>query len=824
MSTVISGPRCNRRVSCSPSPSNDRSESDLVANPTNPYNMVGASKRFTNPVTYDFSLAAYATFDGGLSWTEAAPLVLLSGWAGISDPAVAWDNTGNAYVAALPFPPGGGFDTLGIALYKSSDGGRTWGSPTLIHSSTHDDKQGATGDHNPASPFYGNVYVVWDDGSASGAQLRFARTTDKGVIWKSVGTNAIANTALASDSFSPEVTVAADGTVYVFWLNGETGNQIKFVKSTDGGESFSAPQVAVSNLTNLRSVLPIVDNFPEFPGASFRVLTLPTCCTGPGNTMLVAWADGREVQATSNKSRIYYRRSVDGGATWQGNTSGQPLLTGTAVSDTIQQDFHPQIRTTPTGAIGCAFYEFGPRGGGEFPPSLIDVFLAVSTDDGATFTHRALVTDRPWDPAVDAPLSHGDPRVTFIGEYFGLGASRLGFFPFWTDTRTGTQEIFMSRLAVNPADVYIRDSSSDTGDVPSPGDHWEAPDLIVRRQPDGDTTFVDEDLLRDGVTDHYIYGKVTSRGPNTAQNVRLHVVVGNYPALDALPGAEFRYPQDWYEGDWDAPAKARHITLGESAPTILNTGSTKIIGPITWPAALIPSQTAWHPCLLAEVRADNDDSAGGTSACDIEVNPGTCDYGAYFWGNNNVCQRNLTYAPLSGGSPLLIEFPFLVGSFWSSARFLEIAIDKGKELADTAMTLQVEPLSPEGGPPPSECCSVDVVLVSGGQVVVRTDRCGDLGEIIAAPGTIWRTKCCPPERRHPPETCFGGKKEGEVWKLTHHRASVGFPVAPGEVLRASLSFTTPTTLQPGSTPLLRIFQRNDRRIITGSVSLQLIVS
>ncbi len=823
MPPVIIGPRCNRRVTCSPSHSNDRSESDLVANPLNPYNLVGASKRFNNPLTYDFTLAAYATFDGGLSWTEASPLALQPGWAGTSDPALAWDNMGNAYLIALPFPPPGGPVALGIAAYKSSDSGRTWGPPLFLHASTGDDKQGANGDYNPASPFFGNVYAVWDDGFASGAQLRFARTTDHGMTWKGVGATPIATTSLASDSFAPEVTVAADGTIYVFWLTGEGGNQIKFVKSTDGGDSFSAPAVAVSNLTNLRSVLPIVDNFPEFPGATFRVLTLPSICTGTGNTILVAWADGREVQAGSNKSRIYYRRSIDGGTTWQGGPSGQPLLTGSVASSAFQQDFHPQIRSTPTGTIGCAFYEFGPRGGGEFPPSLIDVFLAVSTDDGATFPNRALVTDRPWDPAVDAPLSHGDPKVTFIGEYFGLGASRLGFFPFWTDTRTGTQEIFMSRLAVNPADVDIRDSSSDTGDVPSPGDHWEAPDLIVRRQPDGDTTFINEDLLRDGVTDHYIYGKATNRGPNAAQNVRLHVVVGNYPALDALPGAEFRYPQDWYEGDWDAPAKTRHIALQDSAPTTLPSGSTKIIGPITWPAALIPPKSTWHPCLLAEVRADNDDSAGGTNGCDFEINPGTCDYGAYFWGNNNVCQRNLTYAPVSGGRPLLIELPFLVGSFWSSARFIEIAVDKGKELADTVMTLQVEPIQP-GPPPPSACCPVDLVLVNGGQVIVRVDDCGDIGEIIAAPGTVWRTKCCPPVEKQPPETCFGGKKEGQVWKLAQPRASVGFPVTPGEVLRATLSFTTPATLQPGSSPLLRIFQRNDQRIITGSVSLQLVVS
>jgi len=781
--------------------------------------MVGSSKRFNNPLTYDFTLAAYATFDGGQSWIESPPLQLQPGWAGVSDPAVAWDSAGNAYIVALPFPPPGGPETLGIAVYKSSDGGRNWGPPLFIHSSTGDDKQGAGGDNNSASPFYGNVYAVWDDGT----QLRFARTTDHGLTWKGVGNGSIANTSLANDSFSPEVTVAPDGTVYVFWLAGETGNQIKFVTSTDGGDTFSAPAVAVSNLTNLWSVLPITDNFPHFPGATFRMVTVPTCCTGQGNQVLIAWADGREIHNGDHKSRIYYRRSLDGGANWEGDPSGHPLLSGVVDSAADHHDFHPQIRHTPAGEIGCAFYEFGPRGGGEFPPSLIDVFLVVSTDSGATFPSRVVATDQPWDPAVDAPRSHGDPKVTFIGEYFGLAASRLGFFPFWTDTRTGVQEIFTTRIAVNPADVYIRDSSSDTGDVPSPGDHWEAPDLIVRRQPDGDTTFVNEDLLRDGVTDHYIYGKVTNKGPNAARNVRLSVVVGNYPALDALPGTEFRYPQDWYRKDWDGPAQARHLDLGESTPLIIGNGNTRILGPIVWPAAQIPSQATWHPCLLAEVRADNDDAAGGTNGCDIQVNPGTCDYGSYFWGNNNVCQRNLTYASVGAATAVLIEFPFLVGSAWSKARFLEISVEKGKELAETVMTLQVEPVPCEGGTPISPCCPVDLVLVDGGHIIVRIEGCDDTRELIAAPGTIWRTRCPPSVVSSPEETCFGGKKEGQGWQLTHPRAAVGLPVSVGEILRATLSFTTPTTLQPGSTSLVRIFQRNDHRIVTGSVTLELVV-
>jgi hypothetical protein len=419
---------CNVQVTVDSNPNYDRSESALEANPLNPWNMVGSSKRFRNPVTYDFSLAAYATFDGGHTWTEAAPLGLLPGWAGVSDPAVAWDNQGNAFIVGLPFPPPGGPETLGICVYKSSDGGRTWSGPNFIHSSTGDDKQWAAGDTRPSSPHYGNVYAVWDDGS----QLAFARTTDHGATWKGVGNQPV-GTPLAFDSFAPEVAVAADGTVYVVWI---AGSQIKFVKSTDGGQTFSSPQIVVDGLTPLTSPpLPQgATGFPELPGGKFRVLTVPTCCVGNGGNFVVAWADYRE-----GVSRIYYRHSPDSGQTWQGPASGQALLSGGLASAANQHDFHPQLNNQPGGEIACAFYSFGPKGGAT---PLIDVIMGFSDNGGANFTRRDRVTDRPWDPAVDPPLSHGDPTTTFIGDYFGLGASTLGFFPFWTDTRTGIQEIF----------------------------------------------------------------------------------------------------------------------------------------------------------------------------------------------------------------------------------------------------------------------------------------------------------------------------------------------------------------------------------------------
>ena len=53
--SVIIGPRCNRRVTYDKSPLIDQSESALAIDPSNPYNMVGCSKRFTDPAKNRFS-------------------------------------------------------------------------------------------------------------------------------------------------------------------------------------------------------------------------------------------------------------------------------------------------------------------------------------------------------------------------------------------------------------------------------------------------------------------------------------------------------------------------------------------------------------------------------------------------------------------------------------------------------------------------------------------------------------------------------------------------------------------------------------------------
>jgi hypothetical protein len=221
----------------------------------------------------------------------------------------------------LPFPGHTSpFTTLGIAVYKSTDGGRTWGAPNFIHPNTAsvDDKQWVASDRNPSSKFFGSVYIAWD----AGAQLAFARTSDRGATWTGFGNKPVGE-PLAFDSFAPSIAVTDDGGIYIFWIAGST---IKFVKSTNGGRSFSNPAVVATGLTTLTAGLGGF-GFPKFPGGRFRVLTLPTACAGAGQTLLVAWADYRDGHLTYLLPPFHgWRRQLAWSNKWWGTVAAVPRV------------------------------------------------------------------------------------------------------------------------------------------------------------------------------------------------------------------------------------------------------------------------------------------------------------------------------------------------------------------------------------------------------------------------------------------------------------------------------------------------------------------
>jgi hypothetical protein len=378
----------------------------------------------------------------------------MPGFSQMTDPTLAWDDVGNVYLVGLGGDIGSGLPrwqtTVGIFIYKSTDGGKTWGAPYAISGTTGADKQWAAGDTDPSSPYHGNVYAVWDK-TDSPAGLAFAKTTDHGGSWVGAG-GAPAGSLIATGSVYPEIDVSADGFVYIVSV---AGNQIQMLVSTDGGDTFTpSATLPAGGITNLGGSLPTGDaGFPIFaPNGNFRVLTDPTACSR-GPEVFVAWADYRE-----GASRIYFAHSIDAGATWTTGASGKPLLTQSIPSNF--QHFHPQIVFDPNGVVGCTFYEFGPN-----PAQyLIEVILAQSFDHGASFNYF-VVTDNPWNPTVDAPLAEGYPGTTFIGDYFGLDASDHGFYPLWTDTRTGIQELFTAILPEKGVEFIIDQSTIGQNEV-----------------------------------------------------------------------------------------------------------------------------------------------------------------------------------------------------------------------------------------------------------------------------------------------------------------------------------------------------------------------
>ncbi|MFB3829148.1 MAG: sialidase family protein [Bryobacteraceae bacterium] len=362
-------------------PADVRNHSALGIDPANPDHLVEIYQSVSRAWGRT-GLIAYTSFDGGRQWRKAAPFRLPDGAAGLVDPAVAWDDCGRPYVAALALRSGTEWAAHSVLVYASPDGGLTWSAPSVLEAGERVHQPSAAWDANSASPNYGRVYVAW----CAGGQLRFASGGESG--WE--------RAELAANCFCPEILVAPDGAVMVAWLEGQAGTRIEMARSEDGGRRFGEPEPVATGITSLRGSLPESEGWPHFPGANFRVLTVPAGVTTPLGGVIFAWADFRD-----GISRIYYRTRPTAEDGWQAPEEGRALLSGPLASAPDQQEFLPRLMITPLGEVCCAFYEYGPKAGRE--SELVDLILAVSSDGGRTFQRRMVITEDAWNPNGDAP-------------------------------------------------------------------------------------------------------------------------------------------------------------------------------------------------------------------------------------------------------------------------------------------------------------------------------------------------------------------------------------------------------------------------------------
>src|SRR5262249_35666479 len=159
-----------------------QSETFSWANPDNPNQIVVAYNDsrgvFANPINIS---AASVSTDGGSTFTRLTAANGQSPFQNtFGDPVALYNKPSGTWFAIFLDAACGG---QGIGGYKSTNPSdpNSW-THFCIHTNFSDDRESGWADNNPSSPFFGRMYVSWNN-FADGGSLRVRFSTDNGVTW-----------------------------------------------------------------------------------------------------------------------------------------------------------------------------------------------------------------------------------------------------------------------------------------------------------------------------------------------------------------------------------------------------------------------------------------------------------------------------------------------------------------------------------------------------------------------------------------------------------------------------------------------------------------
>ncbi len=395
-----------------------RSESDIRIDFRDAQKIIAAS----NEIGGSGRQAIFYSADGGTTWGQTS-LPLVSTDQFHSDPTVEWTSDGTAWSTTIGIRG----NTLHLRSYKSTDHGASWTfDATYSGSQVSTDKEMIWADHSDASPWKDNIYAVWHDGEP----VYVNRRTGPGGAWQTpiqVSGGETTGTGIGAD-----VKTNARGDLFALWP--DTGSQRLYaVKSTDGGASFGAPVAIAPTFGTFDIGVPAMDS-----RRALIYVTAGAYRTTVDNDVFAAWTDlsgaagcaapgdepGGSV-ASACKSRIWFARSTDGGASW----SPAAMLNNPASAN---DQFNPWLTVDESaGTIAVVYYDTV----GDPARTKVDVWYQSSYDRGATWSTPFKLTSAQTDEtAVGADAGNQ------FGDYNGFSGYAGVFFPSWTDRRSGAHE------------------------------------------------------------------------------------------------------------------------------------------------------------------------------------------------------------------------------------------------------------------------------------------------------------------------------------------------------------------------------------------------
>ena len=412
----------------------------VAVNPTNHSNIIGVWQQDRWNDGGAHGLVAGFSTDGGLTWSET-PLPFSAcanglGYERASDPWVSIGPDGTAYTVSISFNQSNNNNAVAAAVSK--DGGKTWTNLSVIIADNapnlqfFNDKESVTAD--PTKD--GVAYVVWDrlelpngnpDANPHTQAFRgpafFSMTTNGGLTWSSP--KVIVNTPSRQQTIGNQIVVAPNGTLYDFFNlitspnNRHLGfsSNVAFVKSTDGGNTWTKPQI-ISTLgtvfvsdPNTGQAIRTGDIIPE------SAIDLAT------GQLYVVWQDARF--NGGHFDEVALSTSTNGGATWS-----TPIQINTNTPSN-RPGFTPTVHVNSVGTVGVTYYDFRNLAAGNTTTLPTDYWFTSSTDHGASFGNEAHIAG-PFD-MLTAPNARG----FFVGDYEGLDTSGPLFQPFFVQANSG---------------------------------------------------------------------------------------------------------------------------------------------------------------------------------------------------------------------------------------------------------------------------------------------------------------------------------------------------------------------------------------------------
>lgn len=397
--------RTHRVVRISAPAAENPNEVSVAIDPGRPTRVVAVSMQRNDPTT-NF---AYASADGGLSWTTAAGPNPESRTQG--DDAVVFDASGRAYWSYISFEglrqerPERARN--GVFLNRSDDGGRTWLAPVPVvdHINTvapFEDKPYLAVDTSPGSPHHGNVYLAWTRFSRYGvsdpqetSHIFFSRSGDRGASFSMpIRVSDAPGDAVDSDDTVEGAVpaVGPNGEVYLVW-SGPQG--LVLDRSLDGGWTFGEDRVLSPHPGGWDIDIEGVNRANGMP------VTGVDLSDGPyRGTLYVNWIDHRNGEDDPD---VFVTFSRDGGESW----SDAVCVNGDATAGDGAAQFFTWMAVDPVdGSVNVVYYDrSGLRG------TRTGVTLARSVDGGESFERYPLDVE-PFETKADV----------FFGDYLGIDA------------------------------------------------------------------------------------------------------------------------------------------------------------------------------------------------------------------------------------------------------------------------------------------------------------------------------------------------------------------------------------------------------------------